>query len=259
MYFSSMLRPGNSADAWGTVLEVSGDLAVEQLRRALEVLRDRHESLRSTFVERGGDVFQVVHDDAEPVRIDVVAAGGDSPDERRERAEAQARHLLDRPFDIASGPLWRAGVVRVEPCLHPALLDDCPGIDPAELTGEQAGRWLPPPTSLAQQRIWFIEQLVPGTALHHLRAQFAVCGELDPVALERAVNAVIDRHDVLRTRFRVVDGVPAQEVLPEARVAVRQLDVSGDAVLAGVEESTSGRWSTGRSATTPGRALCCGC
>ncbi|MGW6935785.1 amino acid adenylation domain-containing protein [Lentzea sp. NPDC054927] len=92
------------------------------------------------------------------------------------------------------------------------------------------------PTSLAQQRIWFIEQLVPGTALHHLRAQFAVRDELDPVALERAVNAVIDRHDVLRTRFRVVDGVPAQEVLPEARVVVRQLDVSGDAVLAGVEE-----------------------
>ncbi|MGW6935771.1 non-ribosomal peptide synthetase [Lentzea sp. NPDC054927] len=118
MYFSSMLRPGNSADAWGTVLEVSGELAVEQLRRALEVLRDRHEALRSTFVERGGAVFQVVHDDAEPIRIDVVPAGGDSPDERREWAEARARQLLDRPFDIASGPLWRAGVVRVAPGLH---------------------------------------------------------------------------------------------------------------------------------------------
>ncbi|MEV0533661.1 amino acid adenylation domain-containing protein [Kitasatospora sp. NPDC050463] len=85
------------------------------------------------------------------------------------------------------------------------------------------------PTSLSQQRLWFTEQLVPGTALHHLHARFVVRGELDVPALERAVNGVIDRHEVLRTRFGVLDGAPVQEVLDEARAAVRTLDASDDA------------------------------
>ncbi|MEU5534182.1 amino acid adenylation domain-containing protein [Streptomyces sp. NPDC020362] len=92
------------------------------------------------------------------------------------------------------------------------------------------------PTSFSQQRLWFIEQLVPGTALHNLRAQFAVRGELDVRALERAVNGVIGRHEVLRTRFDVQDGVPVQHVLDEARVTVQTLDASDDAsVFAEVE------------------------
>ncbi|SDT70192.1 non-ribosomal peptide synthetase [Actinoplanes derwentensis] len=80
------------------------------------------------------------------------------------------------------------------------------------------------PTSAAQQRIWFVEQLVPGTALHHRHAAFDVPGELDLPALERAVNGAIDRHEVLRTRFRNDDGTPVQEVLAEAPVTVRRVD-----------------------------------
>lgn len=86
------------------------------------------------------------------------------------------------------------------------------------------------PTSLSQQRIWFIEHLVPGTAaLHHRHAAFVVHGELDVPALERAVNGVIDRHDALRTRFGFEDGTPVQEVRDEARVTVQMLDALDDA------------------------------
>ena len=88
------------------------------------------------------------------------------------------------------------------------------------------------PSSLSQQRLWFTEQLVPGTALNNLCSRFAVRGELDVPALERAVNGVIERHEVLRTRFGVADGAPVQEVLDEARVTVRKLDDAS----AGVEE-----------------------
>ncbi|MDQ7807552.1 amino acid adenylation domain-containing protein [Amycolatopsis sp. A133] len=79
------------------------------------------------------------------------------------------------------------------------------------------------PSSLSQRRLWFTEQLVPGTAVHHRCARFAVRGELDVPALERAVNDVVERHEALRTRFGVVDGVPVQEVLDRAGVTVRQL------------------------------------
>jgi amino acid adenylation domain-containing protein len=92
------------------------------------------------------------------------------------------------------------------------------------------------PASLQQQRLWFIEQLVPGTAQHNLSVQFRVHGGLDVPALERAVNRVIGRHEVLRTCFSVVAGLPVQVVLDEARVAIRPRTASGsDQVLPMVE------------------------
>ena len=54
MYFSSLVRPDSSVDAWGTVLAVGGDLDTDRLGRSLQVLRDRHETLRTTFMEDEG-------------------------------------------------------------------------------------------------------------------------------------------------------------------------------------------------------------
>ncbi|MFI1681997.1 amino acid adenylation domain-containing protein [Streptomyces sp. NPDC020607] len=128
MYFASMMRPDSSADVWGTVLVVEGELAVERLERAVDVLRRRHETLRTTFLERAGEVLQVVHEpdavhDAErdSVRrapVDVVEAPGNSPEEGRAWAEKEARRLIEVPFDIASGPLWRMSFIRVAPGLQ---------------------------------------------------------------------------------------------------------------------------------------------
>ncbi|MFI9833540.1 amino acid adenylation domain-containing protein [Streptomyces sp. NPDC051913] len=85
------------------------------------------------------------------------------------------------------------------------------------------------PTSSAQQRLWFTEQLVPGTSRNNLCAQFLVHGELDVPTLERAVNGVVERHEVLRARFGIVDDALVQELLDEARIAVRELDASDEA------------------------------
>src|SRR6266540_1250306 len=119
MYLASIMRPDSSAEVWGTVLAVDGDLSIGNLERALTVLRGRHDALRATFLERGGDVLQVVHDnDARTVLIDVIKAEGDSPGERREWAYAEARRLIAVPFDISSGPLWRASVIRLSSSVH---------------------------------------------------------------------------------------------------------------------------------------------
>ncbi|MDT9684493.1 condensation domain-containing protein [Streptomyces sp. TRM76323] len=121
MYFASTMRPDNAADVWGAVLVVAGDLSVERLERALKVLRGRHDALRSVFLESDGDVLQLVKaegEDAARPLIDVVEAEGDAPGERRAWADAEARKMLDVPFDISSGPLWRASVIRISPTLH---------------------------------------------------------------------------------------------------------------------------------------------
>ncbi len=68
------------------------------------------------------------------------------------------------------------------------------------------------PLSPMQQRLWFLEQLQPGTAAWHLHWCVRLRGALDLAALERAWNALIARHASLRTSFSETDGVPAQVV-----------------------------------------------
>jgi syringomycin synthetase protein SyrE len=68
------------------------------------------------------------------------------------------------------------------------------------------------PTSLAQRRLWFIDQLDPGNTLYNVPAAFRVRGHLDPALLERSFAEIIARHEILRTTFRDVDGEPMQIV-----------------------------------------------
>ena len=70
----------------------------------------------------------------------------------------------------------------------------------------------PVPLSFAQQRLWFLEQLTPGTAAYHLPAARRIRGELSVPALEAALRALDRRHGALRTRFFLEAGEPVQAV-----------------------------------------------
>ncbi|MEY9857118.1 amino acid adenylation domain-containing protein [Catenulispora sp. GAS73] len=121
MYFAWALRPDGASDIWQAVLVVDGELATDRLERALKMLHRRHEAFRTTFVTRDGEVLQVVRDaddDADSVLIDVVAAEGESPAERREWADAELRRRSAAPFDLASGPLWRTTAIRLSSDRH---------------------------------------------------------------------------------------------------------------------------------------------
>ncbi len=72
----------------------------------------------------------------------------------------------------------------------------------------------PPPASFAQERLWFLDRLSPGTAAYNLPAALRLRGALDADALERALGALVRRHEALRTAFREVDGAPVQVVAP---------------------------------------------
>ncbi|HEV2736700.1 MAG TPA: amino acid adenylation domain-containing protein, partial [Longimicrobiaceae bacterium] len=87
----------------------------------------------------------------------------------------------------------------------------------------------PLPLSFAQRRIWFLEQLLPGTPLYHIPAALRLSGVPDVGALERALAEVVRRHEALRTVFaRDETGNPVQRVTtPTVRLAV--VDLSGTA------------------------------
>ncbi|GAB4384103.1 MAG: hypothetical protein Kow00121_47110 [Elainellaceae cyanobacterium] len=76
------------------------------------------------------------------------------------------------------------------------------------------------PSSFAQQRLWFVEQLVPEATLYTIPLVFRLTGFLQRTALENSFQAIVDRHEVLRTTFNVIDGQLVQVVLPHLPISL---------------------------------------
>ncbi|HEX6292328.1 MAG TPA: amino acid adenylation domain-containing protein [Herpetosiphonaceae bacterium] len=71
------------------------------------------------------------------------------------------------------------------------------------------------PLSLAQQRLWFLDQLVPDSPAYNISFAVRLDGQLDPAALERSLHEIVRRHEVLRTTFaQNADGQPVQVIAP---------------------------------------------
>jgi len=81
------------------------------------------------------------------------------------------------------------------------------------------------PLSYEQQRLWFLHELNGGSPEYHIPEAFRLRGELDVAALTHSIQAIVERHEILRTRFRMIDGEPAAVVVPAAPVAVPLVDL----------------------------------
>src|SRR5262245_1065318 len=66
------------------------------------------------------------------------------------------------------------------------------------------------PLSFGQQRLWFLDQLAPGNPFYNVAAVVYMTGLLNVEALEKALNEVTRRHEVLRSTFTAIDGQPVQ-------------------------------------------------
>ncbi|HKG79556.1 MAG TPA: amino acid adenylation domain-containing protein, partial [Pyrinomonadaceae bacterium] len=82
------------------------------------------------------------------------------------------------------------------------------------------------PTSFAQERFWFVDQLESGSPFYNIAGAFQVEGNLNFAAFSYAINGVVARHEVLRTIFPSVDGQPMQAVLTETpRIQIPLIDL----------------------------------
>ncbi|HUB61297.1 MAG TPA: amino acid adenylation domain-containing protein, partial [Puia sp.] len=70
------------------------------------------------------------------------------------------------------------------------------------------------PLSSAQKRLWILSHFENQNIAYNLLNAFRISGELDIRALERALHAIVDRHEIMRTVFISIDGEPMQKILP---------------------------------------------
>ncbi|WP_350935577.1 amino acid adenylation domain-containing protein [Micromonospora mangrovi] len=91
------------------------------------------------------------------------------------------------------------------------------------------------PLSYAQRRLWFLNELGGPSAVYNLPVALRLDRHLDPAVLAGALADVADRHEVLRTVHRVVDGEPCQVVLAGVRPELTVRDVPADGLGAAVD------------------------
>src|SRR5205085_670578 len=85
----------------------------------------------------------------------------------------------------------------------------------------------PAPLSFAQERLWFLHQMEPEGAGYNMPRSIRLRGSLDAGALERALGALTERHESLRTTFRPVEQGAVQVVHPAAPAHLPVLDLTG--------------------------------
>ena len=81
------------------------------------------------------------------------------------------------------------------------------------------------PTSFAQRRLWFLDQLVPGNPFYNVGTGLPLDFQVDARVLERCLNEIIRRHEILRTTFQPIDGEPFQAVAPVGRLGLEVDDL----------------------------------
>jgi thioesterase domain-containing protein/acyl carrier protein/NRPS condensation-like uncharacterized protein len=81
------------------------------------------------------------------------------------------------------------------------------------------------PLTLNQERLWFLEQLQPGSSVHNLLHTFRLTGSLNLAALEQSLTEIVSRHEILRTTFPTLDGKPVQHITSDIDLHIPVIDL----------------------------------
>ncbi len=91
---------------------------------------------------------------------------------------------------------------------------------------EKAPRDQELPLSFAQQRLWFLDQLAPGSASYNIPSAMRISGKLNVEAFEKSLREIVRRHESLRTTFADKQGTPVQIVSDDVDFQLKQTDLS---------------------------------
>ncbi|MEH1798883.1 MAG: amino acid adenylation domain-containing protein [Nostoc sp.] len=167
--------------------------------------RECQQLLETYLIEQEARVLAIAPDDISPEEP-LSALGLDSLKvfELKNRIEADLEVEIS-VADFFAGMSTRSLVTKI---LAQITTDAIPSIS---LTQREKTTSVQP-LSFAQQGLWFINQLNPDTPTYNIPIVISLKGCINLVALQDSLNEIINRHEVLRTSFAVVDGQPAQVI-----------------------------------------------
>ena len=106
----------------------------------------------------------------------------------------------------------------------------------------------PLPMSVAQERLWQLNQALPDTALFNILYAMRLTGALNVAALEQSCNEILRRHEILRTTFSTVDGQPVQRIAPPPKLTLTAQDLRA---LSETEREVETQWLAWEEARQP--------
>ncbi|HWE34977.1 MAG TPA: amino acid adenylation domain-containing protein [Isosphaeraceae bacterium] len=155
------------------------------------------------------------------IAADVFELGGHSLMAAQVGARVRDLFGVELPLrDLFEAPTVAGQARRLEEALRAGKGPEAPPLRPVPRDGT------PPPASFAQQRLWFLDQLEPGSPAYNVPAAVRIEGDLDVAALVRALNEVIRRHEALRTTFAAEGGAPVQVIAPTLEIPLPVIDLT---------------------------------
>ncbi|MDX1997183.1 MAG: amino acid adenylation domain-containing protein [Thermoanaerobaculia bacterium] len=119
--------------------------------------------------------------------------------------------------------------------------------EPIERLPRPAGEVVTFPLSFGQRRLWFLDRLEPGSIAYNLPATVRMQGPLDVAILERALDALVARHESLRTTFAIAGGEPVQRIAPTGKIPLNVVDLTDLPAEERLEAATRQAETTSRS------------
>ncbi|MFJ8923571.1 amino acid adenylation domain-containing protein [Streptomyces sp. NPDC102415] len=180
LWFLDRLTPGSALYNVPLVLEITGRLDLSALRTALQELLDRHEVLRTRFAGGHTEPRQIVDEVTDCLKVTELAHLPEGL--RAHKADLLAREEAQHPFDLVTGPLFRARLLRLAEdharlllTMHHAVFDGWSvGVLVRDLgalyTAAEGGRpaLTPPPVRYADYAAWQREHLAGGVGERQL-------------------------------------------------------------------------------------------
>ncbi|MDI1476289.1 non-ribosomal peptide synthetase/type I polyketide synthase [Polyangium sp. y55x31] len=171
----------------------------------------------AVIAELWGNVFGL---DSVGIHDDFFALGGHSLLAARLLSLVYARLGVDLPLSaVFEAPTIARLADRIDASIHTAAVPPAPPL-------VRAPRLPAVPMSFAQQRLWFIAQVDPASAIYNEIAAFDLRGRLDVVALDQSLRAFAARHEALRTTFGTRDGQPVQIVHSTGSIPLFTVDLT---------------------------------
>jgi len=125
----------------------------------------------------------------------------------------------DLGVTLSAVDLFEANIIEIGKQILSTNQTNVPTIQPVSRNSEL-------PLCLAQERLWFLDQLEPGNPFYNVAIAIRLNGKLDGVILEASLNEIIKRHESLRTTFVAGGGKPVQIIHESLEVKLSCLDLT---------------------------------